>query len=78
MLQHRELEKRLSTSEEKHSTYYGLPIRTTLHQSPYVIYENLTVDNYKAKFCELLKYEQMIHADILRQRYVLSFQSKQA
>ena len=55
-----DIKKGLSDSEDE-STLHGSSLK--------VIRDPLTVDNYNHKFSELLKYEELTHAKILKERY---------
>ena len=66
VLLHTDLEKRLSSSEGQRPTYN----QKSFHQSVEsdVLYQKLTVENYKNKFRELIQCEQNTHAELLRDR----------
>ena len=64
-----ELEKR-SATEEIQSTFIPSPVDTTNIQLEEleVLRQALTAENYKAKFCQLLRCEELTHAKILKER----------
>lgn len=66
-LHHRDVEKRLSATEDIPSTSVPHRVRITPNESE-VLCQVLMAHNYKDKFCQLLKCEELTHAKILKER----------
>ena len=70
VLLHSEVEKRLNSAEDTQIPTSGVYRITAHNEHLGGAYGPLTVETYADKFHALLKYEEVAHADLLRERCV--------